>query len=535
MLVRSIILLVAVGLCAGRASAQQKAKGKDAKAEPMKFSPEEVDKGTPPSRALEKALKLYDNRDYYSATIELHKVIEGETGDSEANRQRAELTMGKSLFHLGYYSAALSYFDRIVQKGDAHAYYRATLKWLASLSTKLPESALLLEKIGKYTRADLDDKELVDEKDQLLYLMGRWHYSQGNLKEAVALFAEVSPDSPFYVRAQFFAGVTYVRQYEAKPAAEAFKSILRVAIEKSRTPDIDEWKDLANLSLARVFYSVHQWEASVKYYDKLPQNSPYWLAALFESSWAHFQMDDFQKALGNIHTLNAPYFESEFFPESLVLKAVIYWKNCLYDRAKEAIDDFNAIYPPLKKDLDGLLDKVQEPTEFYEAAQKIRAGKDSGLREPVQRLAKSYLADRTLKKQFDYVEEMDRELAMVKKADPAWQATAIASTIIQDLTLQQSLAKNDVGTMARKRIERGRDEIQDLFKQTIKIEFETINALKGQMEAELSGQQVQTQTGISQLEITADDEHELWPFDGEYWKDELGTYRFRLASRCGKK
>ncbi|MGH9362512.1 MAG: tetratricopeptide repeat protein, partial [Thermoanaerobaculia bacterium] len=422
-----------------------------------------------------------------------------------------------------------------VQKGDSHAYYRATLKWLASLSTKLPESALLLEKIGKYSRVDLDDKELEDERDQLLYLMGRWHYTQGNLKDAAALFAELSPESNFFVRAQFFLGITHVRNYEAKPAAEAFKQILRVAIERPDTPDIKDWDELAKLSLARVFYSVHQWENSIKYYDKLPQGSPYWLATLFESSWAHYQMDNFQKALGNIHTLNAPYFETEFFPESLVLKAVIYWKNCLYDRAADAIADFNAIYPPLKKDLDELLDKVQEPTEFYETAQKIRGGTGSGLREPVQRLAKSYLMDRTLKKQFDYVEELDRELALVKKADPAWQATAIASTIIQDLTLQQSLAKNDVGGMARKRIERGRDEIQDMFKQTIKVEFETINAKKGEAEAELRQEQVQRQVGVSQLEITADDEHELWPFDGEYWKDELGTYRFRLASQCGKK
>jgi len=508
---------------------------KKGKAEPMQFSPEEVEEGAAPSRALEKALKLYDNRDYYSATIEIHKVVEGETGDSETNRQRAELTMGKALFHLGYYAAALSYFDRIVQQGDAHAYYRATLKWLASLSTKLPESALLLEKIGAYTRVDLDDKDLMDERDQLLYLMGRWHYSQGNLKEAVELFAEVDPESPYYVRAQFFAGITHVRQYEAKPAAESFKSILRVAIERPDTPDIDRWEELANMSLARVFYSVHQWDASIKYYDKLRQGSPHWLASLFESSWAHFQMDNFQKALGNIHTLNAPYFETEFFPESLVLKAVIYWKNCLYDRAADAIAQFNEIYPPLKRDLDELLDSTQDPTEFYDLAQKIRAGKGSELREPVQRLSRSYLADLTLKKQFDFVEELDKELEMVKKADPAWQATAIASMIIQDLTLQQSLAKNDVGGMARKRIERGRDEIQDLFKQTIKIEFETINALKGQAEAELRKEQVQVQAGVDQLEITADDEHVIWPFEGEYWKDELGTYRFRLASQCGKK
>ena len=58
---------------------------------------------------------------------------------------------------------------------------------------------------------------------------------------------------------------------------------------------------------------------------------------------------------------------------------------------------------------------------------------------------------------------------------------------------------------------------------------------KGEAEAALRKEQVQRQAGVSQLEITADDEHVIWPFEGEYWKDELGTYRFRLASQCGKK
>ena len=40
------------------------------------------------------------------------------------------------------------------------------------------------------------------------------------------------------------------------------------------------------------------------------------------------------KALGNIQTLNAPYFENQFFPESVLLKAVIYFKYCLYDQAE---------------------------------------------------------------------------------------------------------------------------------------------------------------------------------------------------------
>ena len=33
-------------------------------------------------------------------------------------------------------------------------------------------------------------------------------------------------------------------------------------------------------------------------------------------------------------------------------------------------------------------------------------------------------------------------------------------------------------------------------------------------------------------EIRADDEHVIWPFIGEYWRDELGYYRVKIANKC---
>ena len=35
--------------------------------------------------------------------------------------------------------------------------------------------------------------------------------------------------------------------------------------------------------------------------------------------------------------------------------------------------------------------------------------------------------------------------------------------------------------------------------------------------------------------ILVDDEHFMWKFNGEYWKDELGYYRFKIQSKCPKK
>jgi tetratricopeptide (TPR) repeat protein len=376
--------------------------------------------------------------------------------------------MGKTLYQLGYYSASLSYFERIVGKGAAHSYYNATLKWLASLSRKLPESAGILEQIGKYQRDVLDTPDLQPVRDELYYLLGRWFYTQGKFGDAVSLFAAVPAESEFYAKAKFFEGITHVREYNAKPATEAFKAILRRAQEKTRDKSIAEYVELANLSLARVFYSTSQFELSAKYFDKIPQDSPDWLSSLFESSWAQYQLGlgGYSKALGNIHTLNAPYFEQEFFPESLILKAVIYFYACMYDRSREALAEFNTLYPDLKKGLEDILAGHPDNAEFYEYMLKIRKG-SSGLPERTERLARGALQDRTLRKNIAYVEELDRELKQVEEADAAWRSTAIAATILEDLMLKKSLAVNEAGNMARQRLTRMTTEIAELVRQAM--------------------------------------------------------------------
>src|SRR5204863_4393334 len=188
----------------------------------------------------------------------------------------------------------------------------------------------------------------------------------------------VSRQNEFFIKAKFFEGVTYVRKYEGKPAVDAFKEILLIGEERPRqyrADDIENYRELAQLQMARVFYSTQQFDTSIKYFEKLDQSSADWAESLFEASWAYFMKTLNSKALGNIHTLNAPYFENQFFPESLLLKSVIYYKYCLYDQAEEAIQDYNDKYTPLRQKLEEVVKKYDDNAEFYDYVKKVKAGK----------------------------------------------------------------------------------------------------------------------------------------------------------------
>src|SRR5665213_1556782 len=411
-----ILLTGSLLLTGSIASAKKKKPAADA----GDFQPEDAPAGDQPSKVLERAFKLYDGEDFFSASIELSKVIEGESGDSEPNKQKAEFWMGKALYNLKFYSASLSYFDRIVQKGPSHAYYNATLKWLASLSRTLPDSTGILEKIGKYNRAELDQPALEKVRDELYFLLGKFYYQKGNFKEAVDLFQSVPSTSPFF-------------------------------------------------------------DESIK---------------------------------------------PESVAEGLTVKATIYFYNCLYDRAEEAIGDFNAIYPQVFQELKKLITGTTDNAELFEVAVKIRK-ETSGLPEQVERAARGVLGDQSINRRFEYVGELDHELKLYDKADASWKSTNIAQNVFADLTLQRSLAVNEAGDLARRRIKRLTEELAQLIKRVIKIEYEILAGQKGELEEEVKQEQqvIQGHSNKHGTEIRADDEHELWPFNGEYWRDELGYYR----------
>jgi tetratricopeptide (TPR) repeat protein len=402
----------------------------------------------------------------------------------------------------------------------------------------LPETSGILEKIGTYDPSALNDSSLQSVKDELLFLLGRHYYrkgADGDFDKAIGLFQQVGRDSEFFIKAKFFEGVTYVRKYEGKPAVDAFKEILVIGEERPKqysADDIDNYRELAQLQMARVFYSTQQFDTSIKYFEKLPQDSADWAESLFEASWAYYMKTLNSKALGNIHTLNAPYFENQYFPESLLLKSVIYFKYCLYDQAEEAIQDFNDKYGPLTKNLKDIVAKYDDNAEFYEYVKKVKAGK-AGLDPQTQRLVMSELNDKTLLKTFAWVDELNHELDMLQKSDKAWQTTQVAAEVLQELTVQQSVAAGDAGKVARDRVDRLSRKLGALARDGTKIKYEILEAKGNKISADAVGARVSSDH--KEEPIIIDDEHFQWKFDGEYWKDELGYYRFKIRSRCVKK
>jgi hypothetical protein len=507
-----------------------------------------------PTAAAAQAKRLYENEKWWDAAQALFRVSSGETGDDEGNKQIAQFNLAKALYKLKFYQGAYSIFSEIADKPN-HLKYNETLLWLAKLATDLPEPADIIERVGKYNEAHVgkfNNKEQEELFWQLNYLLGRYKYRNGQFPEALGLFDKVDRRSKYYVQAQFFGGVSNVQMRQSKPAVQSFQRILG-AIEDGEVEVEDEarMRDLAYLSMARTFYSASvklddntnaptvdqtRLSAAVKYWNKVDVASEYWLDALFEESWAYFMAGDYSHALGNIHTIEAPYFPHSYYPEADVLKAVIYFANCQYDDALTIVAKFRGKFEPIRDQLAKILDKFKKGSnqeeEFFKFLKDVRDDK-AQLDAKVAPIVKTSLSDRQLLRNLEYVRLLDEEGERFKKAPNKFKNAKVADLVKDSVHDARELAVRNAGDLARGRYERNLADLNEQLRNGQKILIDITAAQRNQLDQALAGGQVTAEESKANI-VKPDEEHVIWPFQGEYWRDELGFYRQTITSKCGR-
>jgi hypothetical protein len=506
------------------------------------------------SEAAAAAKQLFDKERWNEAAQALHGVVSGETGDDPGNKQLAEYYLAIALYRLRFYQASYAIFS-VIADNPSHLKFKETLLWLAKLATQLPEPADIIERVGKYTDeqvARFDNEQQRDLYWQLNYMLGRYKYRNRQYEESIRLFQMVDRRSEYYVKAQFFSGISYVQMRKSVPAVNAFQRILEALDEGVEgVEDEDRMRDLANLSIARTFYSASvkldaetnaptidekKLSAAVKYWNSVDQASEYWLDALFEESWAFYMAGRYPEALGNIHTIQSPYFPKAFYPEADILKAVVYFFNCNYDAAVITVARFNKRNTPIKDELEKVLKKYSGENQeeaFFKFLLQVRDG-SANLDPRIRPIVEAALSDRQLLRNIDYVKLLEEEEGRFKKAPPSFQSSGVGQQVGDSLKLARDLAIRQAGELAASRYRRNVEELNEHMRNGEKILIDITAAQRNIIDQKLTTDRVSKAESKIFGVVKPDSEHILWPFDGEYWRDELGFYRQVVESACGR-
>jgi hypothetical protein len=351
--------------------------------------------------------------------------------------------------------------------------------------------------------------------------------AQHELDAARALAASVPAGDALEADAREVAGLAALAAGDAQGAAKEFMAIAQI---KPRRGDraAEERRDKAYLQLARLAYQGGNDAAAAQLYERVGRGAPEWLEALFEASWARFRQGEDEKALGNLLTLHAPFFQNRFFPESFVLKALVMYENCRYADARASLAGFQNTYQAIHDGLAEALAKIPTPQAASDlillGPVALQTSVPAAAREEVARVEQ----DADVRGVAEAAVALAREIDSIDGRPEPFRKSALVARVAPLARAARVQLLDVAGRRLIARLDAERAELRELLAQSLRLSYEIAGR-----EKELAASPDDALTARAHPNPPqVDDDEELWPFQGEYWRDELGSYRYQLGQRC---
>ncbi|CAN5310414.1 hypothetical protein BH09MYX1_BH09MYX1_63270 [soil metagenome] len=488
---------------------------------------------------LAEATRAFDAEQWEDSAILLDRVVRA---GAPFEREVAEYDLAIALHRMGLSNAAYSIFSSIADHPN-HARFDVTLIWLAKLALELPEPADVIERVGKYDAdavARFDASAPATYAD-LSFLLGRYQYRNRRYDDALRTFGTIDRSSPRFVTSQFFCAATNVQLRRSAPAIACLKSAIgALDTVPSATAEDGHLRDLAHLSIARVLYSDSfrlgndrsptiygaKLDAAIDAWSQIDRTSDLWLDALAEQAWAYFMKRDDAHALGNLHTLYAPYFNGTYFPESEVLRSFIYVANCQWEDATVTALAFQRKYLPVADELERTLGRLEASDEEARALELVEK---QTVAPSIRTVVARMLGEKSVARQLGYVRYVDAERARFAQKSGSFRSASVGIETADMLQLAHDIALRDLGRLVREHLAREASALDAHLRTTANLVVNVPALILGETDTHRAGG-----SASALAAITVDQEHVKWRFDGEFWRDELGFYRQSVTSRCGR-
>jgi tetratricopeptide (TPR) repeat protein len=498
---------------------------------------EEEDTGADPG-AVKKIQDAADAKKYLTATAEAYKVLdEGAFPDKES---KVLYLMGKSLFDMQMYHGAQYYFIEVLKKGPQNPYFKYALPKLVTISKFTGDDSDLQRIVAKIPPEEFPKSA----RNQLFYLLGVRLYEQEKLTEARKYFDQVSEKSDLYTRSQYFVGVIYNKQGKLKSAVKAFSAVVQTAPEsvtQQEAEEIDRLRELSILNIARVYYSIERFDEAKKYYDTVPRTSRYWPQSLFENAWTNFMLSDLNLTLGQLLTISSPFYgEDEFIPEATILRSLTFFNLCEYDDVDRLLLDFDAKYRPMHAELKDVLKQYSTDEGKKLADQAFeRYFEEKGDTTLPKALFSRALRNNELAGIVQHLKIMDQEEELIASQKQAWQdtkgansRTTLADHLRKQIGVDRERLKRRAGLLLLQELATINNHLGDLLAQAEIIRFEVVDARRADYVYRGQGVDLKDTSANRDLDFSTSRDRIYWPFNGEFWQDELGYYFYTEQGSC---
>lgn len=487
------------------------------------------------SAELESLIRDFKAQKYRTASYGLFELLrENSYPDKDST---IKYYLAKSLQELGMFHAAQYYYMEVVRKGPRNPLFKHALPRLAEVAERTGNDYELLRIVGKIAPESYPRQA----RPHLYYLMGRKSYDAGELSDAASYFEKVPQDSELYPRAQYFTGLIGYERQRYKSAAKSFREVIRAPVatdDKRLQGELEDLKDLSLINVARIYYSLERFDNADKYYAKVDHKSTYWPQSLFERAWTQFWLGDLNGELGQLVTAGSPFFAGrEFLPDTGYLKALTYFQLCEYDEVDRTVKNFQSTYQPVRDEMKRFIEKVRADGSdeafagAFDAYFGENANPDSKI--PVS-VFREILRNRDLGALVRDMDGMKAELDTIAEQTPQWRdsiGAELGKIIARDLERYKERAGR---TFMQSLLDEYRS-VDDLLQDFKVLEFEVVDARRKDYVYQMTTEIREDDSANKPVDFATDPTIIYWPFNGEFWVDELGYYRYTERGACNDK
>lgn len=419
----------------------------------------------------------------------------------------------------------------------------AAIDTLADLAKRKPNTrivAYILEMFETISRDRPFDRELVlqqvlndqdyDFSDTLIsdfvhYYQGLEDWENGLLKWANKHFRSIKPGSYYYLKTRYHQAKVQIYQGDIKSAIDTLQHILgeddqantegrkpsaRFANrDKSSTRNSKNEKliDEVRWTLARLYYENGDYDLALEHYKRIRTPLIEQASFLMEQAWNVYQKGDAEKAMGYLYAFEAPSFKRFFSPEFYLLKSLIYKDVCHYDSALSVVDSFQQRYG---RSLNAIYSRRTVADQDNEEVMNIALTK--------QKIAKNWKFIQLLERESKSLAAIsDQPLRKYLEKIYSLQIEESAHSLKQDLNDEFEQIANDLLRY---------EEEANLMRYEIGIDmYQRVSQSHYKDESGDPGDDSVKQSRLRKV---------VFPFQGEFWNEELANYKVTLDNRCNE-
>lgn len=487
----------------------------------------------PNTAAMGQAQKAFQSGNYADAAKIFYMILASSTGQVQSQSQ---VGLAKSLEKLGLRQSAAYFYLRIAVKGPRELFFREAMDSLARLNAAAPLGRASIDPLFKQGKGSSSIEPMSvpgSARGFYFFYKGLRDFEREKSKEAISAFNSVPSSSPYFSKARYYLGVMEV--ISGRNLMNGINSF-----DKSLRADPDpDFQEIVTLALARAYYEQKSIKRSLSYYSRIPRHSDLWLESLFEGAWAFFLIQKHNNTLGNIHTIHSPFFRMRFFPETYVLQAVTYLKLCEFGQVASSLSAFKNRYKSTFRDLNNLLSRYSHnPIGFFELIRRYRVSGRLGDFSAAAEVIDSVSRSEAYKEANSVLRQAKRERSRImSRYGGLWRDFGLLDILVNVLETKIQATTQRAGTNLFSQAVESFNYLQDLNHQTKLIQVDMVSGETDKLRAAFNREELGTDSsfwgeGMKPLDLKA--QLEYWPFEGEYWEDELGGYVYNMGSKCGK-